>query len=168
MKPLNPNCILKLTITEATFLKDADFIGKQDPLIKFQHQGQEYKTKTADEAGKHAIWNEVFNLDNLDPNGHLLLSAFDEDPGSLEFLGEIKPVPFQDLTSDHNERKLSLDLFDKNNKKSGNLVFKTEYTWLEADPPVIKRDPEHKPLNRKCTLELKIIDATFLKDADFI
>ena len=150
---------------EASFLKDADFIGKQDPLIKFSYQGQEFKTTTKDEAGKHAVWNELFILKKLDPNGHLVLKAFDEDPGCLEDLGEIKPIPIKEFMNDTNENKHSLDLFDKSNKKTGNLVFITQYAWVEADK---KRDPELRPLNKKCTLELKIIDATFLKDADLL
>ena len=32
---LNSNCRLEMIIKEATFLKDADLIGKQDPYIKF-------------------------------------------------------------------------------------------------------------------------------------
>ena len=67
--------------------------------------------------------------------------------------------------NDTNENKHSLDLFDKSNKKTGNLVFITQYAWVEADQ---KRDSELRPLNKKCTLELKIIDATFLKDADLL
>ena len=166
MKPLNPNCSLKLTIVEASFLKDADFFGKQDPLIKFQHRGREFRTTTAEDAGKHAVWNEVFPLEDLDPNGQLVLAAYDEDPTGLDWLGQIKPVATQDLIKDQKERQHNLDLFDKKDKKAGNLIFKTQYTWAEPDPPLAKRDPQLKPLNKKCTLEIKIVDATFLKDAD--
>lgn len=65
MKPVNSNCYLVLTIIEATYLKDADMFGKQDPLIKFKHHGREFKTTVKDDAGKHAVWNEKFNLEDM-------------------------------------------------------------------------------------------------------
>lgn len=96
------------------------------------------------------------------------MRAYDEDPGCLEELGEVKPIGIKELIGWLEEVKHSLDLFDKSNLKSGNLVFKTKYTWVEPDQPVAKRNQEIRPLNKKCTLELKIISASFLKDADLI
>lgn len=43
---LNPHCLIKLTITSASFHKDADTFGKQDPFVKVICAGIEYKTKT--------------------------------------------------------------------------------------------------------------------------
>ena len=57
-------------------------------------------------------------------------------------------------------------MFDAKQKKSGNVVFETQLVWAEPDPPKVKRDNAKKPLNKKCTLTIKIVDATFLKDAD--
>lgn len=59
---LNPNCMLNLIIKSATFLKDADMIGKQDPYIKFKYNGKDVQTDVKDDAGKAAEWNEKFCL----------------------------------------------------------------------------------------------------------
>jgi hypothetical protein len=127
-KPVNSNCILKLTIVEAKFIKDADFFGKQDPLMKWKHNGREYKTTTKDDAGKHAIWNETFELDALEiavKGSPFILASYDSDPTGVEWLGEIKGLQYKDLCSDAAEKKHDLDMFDKKDKKSGNVVFST-------------------------------------------
>ena len=54
-----------MKIIEATFLKDDDTFGKQDPYIKFKYDHEEKKTKVKDDAGKHAVFNEVFTLENI-------------------------------------------------------------------------------------------------------
>ena len=60
-------------------------------------------------------------------------------------------------------QKHTVEFFDKKNKKAGTAIFSTEYIWEEPDPPVI---PRTKDLNKKCKLAIKIIDATFLENAD--
>ena len=62
---VNPNCFLRLTIVSGTWVEDADFFGKQDPLIIFTHNGKEYRTKVQEDAGKAATFNEVFDLYGL-------------------------------------------------------------------------------------------------------
>lgn len=52
--------MLKIIIREASFLKDADALGKQDPYIKFKYENKEYQTDVKDDAGKHAKWDETF------------------------------------------------------------------------------------------------------------
>ena len=66
MKPANSNCQLIVKIVEAKFLKDADIFGKQDPFMKVFHDGREFRTTTKDDAGKHAIWNESFTLEDIE------------------------------------------------------------------------------------------------------
>jgi Ca2+-dependent lipid-binding protein len=40
--PLNENSTLTINIIDATFIKDADTFGKQDPYIKFQFAGIQF------------------------------------------------------------------------------------------------------------------------------
>jgi Ca2+-dependent lipid-binding protein len=56
---------IRLKIVEAFWIKDADFFGKQDPFILIKYNGKEFKTTVKDEAGKHAVYNETFNLFEL-------------------------------------------------------------------------------------------------------
>jgi len=62
---LNANCRLNLIIKSATFLKDADTFGKQDPYIKFLYNGKKVETDVKDDAGKAAEWNEKFCLSGV-------------------------------------------------------------------------------------------------------
>lgn len=60
-------------------------------MVKFKHQGREFKTTVKDDAGKHAIWNEKFELEDMkkSQNQSFTLLSYDEDTGGiLEFLGE--------------------------------------------------------------------------------
>ena len=49
-----------IIIKSATFLKDADLVGKQDPYIKFKYEDKYLQTDVKDDAGKAAEWNETF------------------------------------------------------------------------------------------------------------
>jgi len=51
---------LKVIVHEAHFLKDSDFIGKQDPFIRFVYDGKSFDTDVKDDAGKDAKWDETF------------------------------------------------------------------------------------------------------------
>lgn len=59
---LNQFCMLEMVIVKASFLKDADMVGKQDPYISFMYNGKKVRTDTKDDAGKNADWNEKFCL----------------------------------------------------------------------------------------------------------
>jgi len=62
--PLNPrcnyNCMLEIKMKEATFLKDSDLIGKQDPYLQFIYEDIPLKTDVQDDAGLHAKFEDVF------------------------------------------------------------------------------------------------------------
>ena len=128
MEP-NSNCRMKLKIVEAKFLKDADFLGKQDPFVQFVYDDREYKTATKDDAGKHAVFNEEFMLEDIGKQiklgGSLTLNAYDEDAASSDWLGASKPQTFADLIANANENRHDLELLDAKKKKAGNIVFTT-------------------------------------------
>ena len=98
---LNHDCRLMIKIIEANFLKDADFIGNQDPYITFQYGDQLIKTKTMDDAGKHAVFNEIFTLqdilEKIEEKLELQFNAYDEDTVHDDWLGMTEPIIWQDL-----------------------------------------------------------------------
>jgi Ca2+-dependent lipid-binding protein len=51
---------MRIVIKSASFLKDSDLIGKQDPYIKFKYEDKDLQTDVKDDAGLNAEWNEVF------------------------------------------------------------------------------------------------------------
>ena len=48
------------------------------------------------------------------------------------------------------------------------MVITWQYFWEEPDLIPVKRDPVKFPMNKKCKLQLTIIEAKFLKDADMV
>lgn len=61
-KPISKDSYILLNVIEGTWIKDADFFGKQDPFVTFNHNGVEFKTTVKDDAGLKAIWNQEFKL----------------------------------------------------------------------------------------------------------
>lgn len=97
-KKLTSKSKLILTVVHASFLKDADMFGNQDPYIQFDYKKDKIKTQTQDDAGKEADFNETFTLINIkEPilNGEeLILEAYDEDLLSSDLLGVTRPIPW--------------------------------------------------------------------------
>lgn len=161
---LNPYCLLEVIIVQATFLKDADLIGKQDPYIQFQYLGKKVRTEVKDEAGLHAEWNERFCLTQIDQQIHsgkrFMLEAYDKDIASDDFLGKTKGISYVYLTQDEEQHKHEMKLYDKDGKEAGKLIVTTRF---------IIKPPEPEPnieINRNCSLILKIVDVSTFKDHD--
>ena len=135
---INSNCQLRVKIIEGSWKKGADLIGKQDPYIKFVYDGREFKTATKHGAGKHAVFNEAFVLPDIQKqvqdDASLVLTSYDKDVTTSAWLGEIEPVPFQNLIRSHQEIEHRVDMFNKKKKKCGHLVFSTWYQWAQPDP----------------------------------
>lgn len=90
------------------------------------------RTKTVDEAGKHAVFNEHFALSNipdvLAANQDLVLETYDEDgPGQIEFIGGTKGIKYQDLITTTEQQTLTLDLLSKNGAKCGKIIIKSQF-----------------------------------------
>ena len=111
------NATLRLTIERATFKQDADVWGKQDPFIRFTYQGQTHRTSTAQDAGKAAVWNREFTLQNVArevaAGGALTLQALDDDTLSDDWLGATAPLPYRELVGSSGRVARELDLLDK-------------------------------------------------------
>lgn len=92
----------------------------------------------------------------------LALESFDYDVvGSNDSLGKANPISLVSMCADESAHTHKMDLF-KDYKKTGSIVFQSRFVWQEPDPP-----PNPK-LNNFCMLEVVIVKADFLKDADMI
>jgi hypothetical protein len=78
---------------------------------------------------------------------------------SSDFLGQSNPLSLSALTQDEGKQTHALELYDTNYKHIGNLNISTKFVYAPIDPL-----PQR--LNAKCTLAIKIVQATFLKDHD--
>jgi hypothetical protein len=52
-------------MTAASFLKDSDLIGKQDPFLQFTYEDMPLKTDVQDDAGLEAKFDDLFMLENV-------------------------------------------------------------------------------------------------------
>lgn len=127
------------------------------------------RTKTHEDAGKAARFAEVFKLGALDKliglEEALAVETYDEDVGSSDLLGAAKPIPYADLIKSTEKQTARHDIF-KQDKKTGDVLLEWQYFWEEPDVACVPRDPKEHPLNKKCKMEVTIIEAKFLKDAD--
>lgn len=150
---------------EATFLKDSDMIGKQDPYLQFTYEEIALKTDVQDDAGLHAKFDDQFLLENIELEAKqglsLVMEAYDKDIASSDLLGKANAISYYKLIVDENVHEWDLDLF-QDYKKTGNVKFTTQFIWCEPDPP------PNPLLNINCMLQLNIIEANFLKDSDLI
>ena len=138
-RPLNSNCYIQLQILEANFLKDdGDAFGKQDPYIRFFHNGQMFRTRTQQDAGKHAKFIRVFKLENLEKpvngNEQITFEAFDEDTTSDDLLAVAHPLSYDMLLKKSMEEQiLKIDLYTTKDELAGDMSFKWTYFWQEPD-----------------------------------
>jgi len=123
---LDKKSLLKIIIKEATFLKDSDMFGKQDPYIKFKYNNLELQTTVKDEAGKKAKWDETFMLPNVYTNVKnrqtLQFEAFDKDIASSDFLGTTRQIGLEEWCADDQLQSHQVDLYDVKGKKVGNII----------------------------------------------
>ena len=89
------------------------------------------------------------------------MEAYDKDVASSDKLGSANPISYYKLIKDEEEHLHELDIF-LDYKKAGHVKFTTKFIWCEPDPPA------NSKLNPNCMLNLVIVSATFLKDADMI
>ena len=166
-KQINKKCTLTIKIIDATFLKDADTFGKQDPYMKFEYGRGALETTVKDDAGKYALWNEQFVLHGVnrevEANKGLILEAYEKDVASSDFLGRIKEISWKELTDWEGLVKHNVDLLDDKGTKSGSCKFSTSFKWVEYIPPT-----PSKLLDKKSYMRIIIKSATFLKDADMV
>lgn len=161
---LNSNCRLEVIIKSASFLKDADWIGKQDPYIKFKYDNKYGQTEVKDGAGTHATWNEKFCLNGVEKpilaGYKLAFESYDKDVASSDWLGSTTPISLVTLVQDEEAHIHNLTLFDGDKKKSGELEIETKFIYVAPEP-----EPNDM-LNRNCALCITLGKATFYKDND--
>lgn len=150
---------------EAHFLKDSDVFGKMDPFIKFPYGRGQKQTSVAENAGKHAVFNEKFTLSNIhqsvDEGAALEIAAMEKDVASADLLGMAHAIPWSDLCDYEGVMKHDLDLFNDKGQKCGNVVLKTQFKWVEYTAP-----QPYERLDKKSFLRVIIKEAQFKKDAD--
>ena len=155
---------LYVTIVSASFLKDSDLIGKQDPFVNFHYGDKKPETDVMDNAGLFAKFDQKFCLTNIEKevkaSKRAVFEAYDKDPLSSDLLGKTKPVSFVCFIQDTKINKHEMVLYDEFNKRAGDIVITTQFELIEAEPEPLK------DINLNCSLKINVKEATFLKDFD--
>lgn len=148
---------------EASFLKDEDFLGKQDPFVQFEYDGVINKTEVQKDAGTQAYFDETFLLDEVQEQVRLgkdlVIVTLDEDLTSSDVLGTAVPLSIVSLVQNREEKTWKVDLFHEY-KKTGTITFTTQFIWRKPDPP------PNPLLDSFSRLYVTIVSASFLKDSD--
>lgn len=151
---LDKKSMLRIVVKSATFLKNADLIGNQDPYIKFTYEGKSLQTDVKDDAGLAATWDETFQLPNIKGQvankGSIVFEAYDKDPLSSDLLGVTDPLDFEDYVEDDRVHDFDLVLFEENGQKAGNVLISTQLIFFLPDPPL------NPSLNYNCFLIIRI------------
>jgi len=119
---------LKITVHEASKLEDVERFGKNDPYVQvslnFKDKKSYQKTKTIDNAGKEAAWNQTLTLENYDPQQQpeLYVEIFDEETGPDEPIAFAAVPLHQVLSAQGHAIRGRFDLFNDDGKLKGEIL----------------------------------------------
>jgi hypothetical protein len=96
---------------------------------------QKFRTKTADDAGLHAEFNEKMVCQaiwkQLEIDEEVIFKAYDEDILTDDFLGQSKPMTYRHFCQVEDvDNEYTIDLYHKR-EKTGVLKIKARYDYGE-------------------------------------
>lgn len=160
LKDINLNSTLKVLVKEATFLKDFDTFGKQDPFAQFLYDQEKLKTRVIEDGGKKAVWDEEFELKNIMQQIKLkqsfVLETYDKDMVTEDLLGCSHSFTLNRLCQNFDPKDFDLELYDDNFKQVGNA----KITTTCVDNPL---DPLPTNVSQGCKLEISILKVNLKK-----
>ena len=108
-----------LTIVSGRFERDHGTISKRDAYVVFEYNKQKMQTTVFKNAGRTAVWNQVFKLRPLDGSAEIVFRAYAKGLLKDSSIGETAWLRLDDLPE--GTTKLELDLLDKQKEKQGSL-----------------------------------------------
>ena len=85
--PINQGPVLEIAPLRAQLTRDTEAVGKMDPYVKLNLNGNIFVSAIAQEGGKTPKWNDSF-LVPLTGNGNGLFSVWDHDGAFSEIVGD--------------------------------------------------------------------------------
>jgi Ca2+-dependent lipid-binding protein len=80
---------LILTISQAKLTRDTEVFGRMDPYVDLHYRGEEYRTKVAEDQGKHPIWNQTFELMVHSMEDEIRFTVKDSDIGKDDYIAGV-------------------------------------------------------------------------------
>lgn len=101
-----------------------------------------HRTKTADDAGLHAVFNEKLMCQTiwkqLEVDEEIIFKAWDEDILTDDFIGQSKPMSYRHFCLNEEANEYTVDLFDKR-EKVGVLKLIAQYDYGEIKKKPMKQ-----------------------------
>ena len=129
-------------------IKESDFSSQQELFIKFECGDSKHHTMAKDGEGKHVIWNQTFNLDNVTSDQLITFYAMEGAPLDSKQIGKTKEVQVTELLSETLTDK-SIDILDNDGTKIGYLKISSQKAQEESPKQ------ESKLASRKPSVDLK-------------
>lgn len=137
MEKLDDKTMCKIIIDDATFLKDGDTFGKQDPYVKFNFGNLTLQTDVIDNGGLYAKFDAVFLVPDIITlkEQSIVFQTYDKDAFSSDLLGETDPVDIIDILDDDKVHYFELEIFEDNGQPNGKVKLSTQLILKKPDPP---------------------------------
>ena len=110
---------VEIKVIEATFLKEPDYSEKQDPYVKFKWKGAIFKSTNKENAGQNPVWNEIFNISEVELGETIVFECFVEVHDGHDFVGVTVPITLMDYDSGANE---TFQLEERDGAAAGTLT----------------------------------------------
>lgn len=114
-----------MKVVKADLLRDTETLGKMDPFVGVEYQGNEARTKVLTDAGRHPQWDETLTIIINSPEDEITITCYDEDMMLNDIVGTVTLKAKSLCTVFPTTQKLDL-FFD--DEKGCELFIETKYT----------------------------------------
>lgn len=149
---------LQITCIEGKLYRNTELIGKMDPYIVIEHQGNKYKTKVIKDGGNHVIWDDTFTLQIHSLDDQIKISCFDKDMIKDDLVGS-KVFKASELWNTQRQEPIQKDWYNLDYKKSKSVAvlletkFNQSIDSLGRDSPPIS-ETIHSPHLKKAGIPI--------------
>ena len=115
---------------EAKLFRDTELFGEMDPFVTIEYQGMEFRTKTAENAGKNPRWNEHFEIEIYSLQDDIKVTCLDDDFLHDDCVGtrvfKVRAICQRKLL----KKVIPIKYKDKN---SGDVMLETKFSSAELE-----------------------------------
>eukprot|EP00347_Sterkiella_histriomuscorum_P021505 403333744 len=132
---------LDLRIVRAELFRDTEIIGKMDPYVHVEYNGEQFKTATQKDAGKHPVWDQMFSFPVINMNDEVMVKVYDENSIQKDDLIGMALVKVSSLcqTKGFQDQVFTLQFKDK---QAGKILLESRFL---SNIPVFQDQPASQP-----------------------
>ncbi|CDW88292.1 c2 domain containing protein [Stylonychia lemnae] len=129
--------ILDLRLVRAELFRDTEIIGqvqnkrqnfqrKMDPYVSIEYSGQKFRSATQKDAGKHPVWDQLFQMQVINLNDELMIKVYDENLGTDDLIG-MAIIKVSQLCQNKGFQEQCFTLMFKD-KQAGKILLESRYS----------------------------------------